>query len=157
MVGTLLARKENLMHPIEPAPSRRAFVTRSLRAAALVALAPASHSQERNPDMEPTIRIASDVITLVNVFTVEPQDQQGLVQVLKEGTQAFFSKQPGFISSSVLASKDGRRAINYSQWRGAKDIEAFRADPYFEPYVRRIAALGKPDTMLCDVVEVSHA
>lgn len=143
------------MCPIEPAPSsRRAFVTTSLGAAALVALAPASHSQETNPNMEPTIRIADNVMTLVNVFTVEPHDQQKLVQVLKEGTQAFFSEQPGFISSSVLASKDGRRAINYSQWRSAKDIETFRDDPYFAPYVRRIAALATSDTMLCDVVEV---
>ena len=62
--------------------------------------------------MEATIRTGSDVTTLVNVFTVEPDNQQKLVQLLKEGTEAFFSKQPGFISSIVHASKEGRRAIN---------------------------------------------
>jgi quinol monooxygenase YgiN len=107
--------------------------------------------------MEPTIRIASDVTTLVNVFTAEPENLPALVRVLKEGTEAFFSRQPGFISSSVLASKDGRRAINYSQWRSPQDIDAFRSDPYFAPYVQRIVALAKSESILCDVVEVHHA
>ena len=107
--------------------------------------------------METTIRIGSDVATLVNVFTVEPENQQNLVEVLKEGTEAFFSKQPGFISSTVHTSKDGRRAINYSQWRSAENIETFRDNPYFGPYVQRIAALAKAETILCDVVAVNHA
>ena len=76
--------------------------------------------------MEATIRTGSDVTTLVNVFTVEPDNQQKLVHLLKEGTETFFSKQPGFISSSVHASKEGRRAINYSQWASAGDIRDLR-------------------------------
>ena len=107
--------------------------------------------------MEATIRAGSDIITLVNVFTVEPDNQQKLVQLLKEGTDAFFSKQPGFISSSVHASKEGGRAINYSQWRSAQDIENFRKDPKFAPYVQRLAAIARAETILCEVVEVSHA
>jgi heme-degrading monooxygenase HmoA len=107
--------------------------------------------------MEATIRIGSDIATLVNVFTVEPENQQKLVQLLKEGTVSFFSKQPGFISSSVHASKEGRRAINYSQWRSAGDIENFRKDPRFVPYVQSLAALAKTETILCEVVQVNHA
>ncbi len=107
--------------------------------------------------MEATIRIGSDITTLVNVFTVEPDNQQKLVQLLKEGTKSFFSKQPGFISSSVHASKEGGRAINYSQWASAKDIENFRNDPKFAPYIQRLAALAKAETILCEVVEVNHA
>src|SRR6185369_7251520 len=106
---------------------------------------------------EATIRTGGDIATLVNVFTVEPANQQKLVQLLKEGTEAFFSKQPGFISSSVHASKEGGRAINYSQWQSAKDIEAFRKDPRFMPYVQSLAALSKAETILCEVVEVNHA
>ena len=107
--------------------------------------------------MDITIRVDSAVTTLVNVFTVEPDNQQKLVQLLKEGTESFFSKQPGFISSSVHASKEGRRAINYSQWRSAGDIENFRKDPRFAPYVQSLAALSKAETILCEVVEVNHA
>ena len=107
--------------------------------------------------MQATIRTGGDIATLVNVFTVEPDNQQKLVQLLKEGTETFFSQQPGFISSSVLSSKEGRRAINYSQWASAGDIENFRKDPRFAPYIQRLAVLAKAETILCEVVEVNHA
>ncbi|MGY8637635.1 antibiotic biosynthesis monooxygenase family protein [Bradyrhizobium sp. 14AA] len=139
-------------------PSRRAFVATGLGAGVLLAaeMVP-SHSQNRTSKMQATIRTGSDITTLVNVFTVDPGNQQKLVQLLKEGTETFFSKQPGFISSSVHASKEGRRAINYSQWASAGDIENFRKDPRFVPYIQSLAALAQAETILCEVVEVNHA
>jgi len=107
--------------------------------------------------MEATIRAGSVVTTLVNVFTVEPENQQKLVELLREGTASFFSKMPGFISSSVHRSKDGRRAVNYAQWRSVKDIETFRQNPEFAPYIQRITALAQSESILCDVVDVNHA
>ncbi|MCP1760474.1 antibiotic biosynthesis monooxygenase family protein [Bradyrhizobium japonicum] len=146
------------MSRTRPEPSRRAFVAAGLGAGALLAAQAApSHSQTRSSKMEATIRTGSDIATLVNVFTVEPDNQQKLVQLLKEGTETFFSKQPGFISSSGHASKEGRRAINYSQWASAGDIENFRKDPRFAPYIQRLTALSKAETILCEVVEVNHA
>lgn len=142
----------------EPTPSRRVFLASGLGVAfALAAEALPSYGASEKSKPETAIRIGADVTTLVNVFTVEPDNQQKLVQVLREGTESFFSKQPGFISSSVLTSKDGRRAINYSQWRSTKDIENFRGNPYFAPYVQRIAALAKSESILCDVVDIHHA
>lgn len=146
------------MSEIKATPSRRAVVATGVSAGVLLAgqIVP-SYSQNRSSNMEATIRIGSDVTTLVNVFTLEPDNQQNLVQLLKEGTESFFSKQPGFISSSVHASEEGGRAINYSQWRSAGDIENFRKDPRFAPYVQRLAAIAKAETILCEVVEVNHA
>ena len=146
------------MSEIKATPSRRAVVATGLGAGALIAAQSVpSYSQNRSSNMEATIRIGSDVTTLVNVFTVDPDNQQKLVQLLKEGTESFFSKQPGFISSSVHAGKEGGRAINYSQWRSAQDIENFRKDPKFVPYIQRLAAIAKAETILCEVVEVNHA
>ena len=150
------------MSEIRATPSRRAVVATGLATSLgagvlLAAQAVPSYSQNRSSKMEATIRIGSDITTLINVFTVEPDNQQKLVQLLKEGTESFFSRQPGFISSSVHASKEGGRAINYSQWASAKDIENFRNDPKFAPYIQRLAALAKAETILCEVVEVNHA
>jgi quinol monooxygenase YgiN len=139
-------------------PSRRVFVATGLGAGlALAAQMVPSHSQNRSSKMETTIRTGSDITTLINVFAVEPENQQKLAQLLKEGTESFFSKQPGFISSSVHTSNDVRRAINYSQWRSAGDIESFRDNPNFAPYIQRIAALAKSESILCNVVDVNHA
>ena len=100
---------------------------------------------------------ADTLITLVNVFTVDPGNQADLVAALQDGTEAFFSRMPGFISSRVLRGQSGCQVINYSQWRSVADIEGFRGDPNFAPYMQRIAALGKGESILCDVAFARNA
>jgi len=107
--------------------------------------------------METTIRPGSDIATQINIFVVEPENQQKLVELLADGTKGFFSKQPGWISTNVLSSTDRRRVLIYSQWRSAKDIEAFRQNPSMGPYVQGIAAIAKFEAFLCDVAYVQHA
>jgi len=101
--------------------------------------------------MEMTIRADSGVMTLINVFTVDPENQQKLVAVLKEGTETLMSKRAGYVAASIHVSKDGRRVINYSQWKSVKDIEAMRQHPDVGPYMKRVAALGAFDAIGCEV------
>jgi len=107
--------------------------------------------------MQATIRTDSAVITLVNVFTVEPAKLPSLLDLLRDGTDTFFSKMPGFVSSSVLTARDGSRAINYSQWKSVDDIAAFRKDPRFAPYIQQLLALAKAEGIECDVAYVKSA
>ena len=104
--------------------------------------------------MQATIRANGQVITLVNVFTVEPLKLPGLPDPLREGTETFFSRMPGFVSSSVLTSTEHNRAINYSQWKSADAIAAFRKDPRFAPYVQQLRALATAESIECDVAYV---
>ena len=131
--------------------SRRGFIVAASSTALTATLA---QSQIRSPAMQATIRADGQVITLVNVFTVEPGTLPGLLDVLRDGTETFFSKMPGFVSSSVLAARDGQRAINYSQWRSAEEIQGYRRDPRFAPYIQRLRALAKAETTECDVAYV---
>ena len=71
-----------------------------------------------------TIAKNNDVVTLINVFTVAPKDQQRLVDVLVEATQAVMRKQPGFVSAYIHRSLDGTRVTNYAQWRSREAFEA---------------------------------
>jgi heme-degrading monooxygenase HmoA len=71
-----------------------------------------------------TIAKDNDVVTLINVFTVEPGQQQRLVNVLVEATEAVMSKQPGFVSANIHRSLDGTRVTNYAQWRSREAFEA---------------------------------
>ena len=71
-----------------------------------------------------TIAKDNDVVTLINVFTVAPQDQQRLVDVLVGATQAVMRKQPGFVSANIHRSLDGTRVTNYAQWRSREAFEA---------------------------------
>jgi quinol monooxygenase YgiN len=71
-----------------------------------------------------TIAKDNDVVTLINVFTVAPEDQQRLVDVLVDATKAVMRKQPAFVSASIHRSLDGTRVTNYAQWRSREAFEA---------------------------------
>jgi heme-degrading monooxygenase HmoA len=71
-----------------------------------------------------TISKDNDVVTLINVFTVAPEDQQRLVDMLVDATQSVMRKQPGFISANIHRSLDGTRVTNYAQWRSREAFEA---------------------------------
>ena len=107
--------------------------------------------------METTIRVDSAVTTLVNVFTLEPDNQPDVLALLREGVETMFAKMPGWISTNLLKGKEGRQVIVYSQWRGEKDIEAFRQDPRMKPYFQRIGALARHEAFTCDVSDSLHA
>jgi heme-degrading monooxygenase HmoA len=69
-----------------------------------------------------TIEQDSKVTTLINVFTVEPKNQQHLVDLLIETTERVMSQQEGFISANIHKSLDGTRVVNYAQWRSKKAL-----------------------------------
>src|ERR1700677_1282020 len=113
--------------------------------------------QTRSPAMETTIRVDQAVTTLVNVFTVEPDNQPKVLALLQEGVETMFSKMPGWISTNLLGSKNGRQVVVYSQWRDDKDIDAFRQDPRMQAYFQRIGALARHEAFTCDVSYSLHA
>jgi heme-degrading monooxygenase HmoA len=65
-----------------------------------------------------------EVVTLINVFTVAPEDQQRLLDVLVEATEAVMNRMPGFVSANLHKSLDGTKVVNYAQWRSQEAFEA---------------------------------
>jgi hypothetical protein len=56
-----------------------------------------------------TIKIDKDIITLINVFTVDPSKQQQLVDALVETTKQVWRLQDGYVSASIHKSQDMKR------------------------------------------------
>ena len=136
--------------------SRRALVASGF-AGGILATLPA-RSQTGSPAMEATtIRVDDAVTTLVNVFTVDPANQPKVLAIFQEGIETLFSKMPGWISTNLLTGRNERQIIIYSQWRDAKDIDAFRQDPRMKPYFERLSGLGKQEAFTCDVSYSLHA
>jgi heme-degrading monooxygenase HmoA len=75
-----------------------------------------------------TITEDSNIVTLINVFTVAPEDQRSLVDVLVEATRAVMRNKEGFISANIHRSLDGTRVTNYAQWRTKEAFEAMLGD-----------------------------
>jgi len=99
----------------------------------------------------PSIDPAARLTTLVNIFSVAPEDRDRLVALLKEGTQAWISKVPGFVSSSLHVSRDGRRVVIYGQWQSAEAIAAMRQHPEMPAYFERVKAIAQMEAITCDV------
>jgi quinol monooxygenase YgiN len=89
-------------------------------------------------------RIATeqDVVTLVNVFTVEPERQQRVVDLLVEATRTVVGQVPGFVSANIHRSLDGTKVVNYAQWRRQADLKAMLRDPAAQAHLRTAGELA---------------
>jgi quinol monooxygenase YgiN len=76
-----------------------------------------------------TIAKGTRCVTLINVFVVDPQKQQRLMDLLVEATETTMRDLPGFISANIHKSLDGTRVANYAQWRSREDFQAMLQNP----------------------------
>jgi quinol monooxygenase YgiN len=107
--------------------------------------------------MNTTIEVTKKVATLINILTVEPENQQKLIRLLRDNTESVVSSLDGWISTSFIAAADQRHVLIYSQWRDFVSVEAMQTNPDMVAYFPRIAALAAFDSLAGDVVYNHHA
>ena len=100
-----------------------------------------------------TISKDNKVVTLINVFTVERENQQRLVDMLVEATEKTMKHVPGFVSANIHKSLDGVRVVNYAQWRKREDFEAMMKNPEAQKHMKPISEMAKFDAHLYEVGE----
>ncbi|MFB7493706.1 antibiotic biosynthesis monooxygenase family protein [Streptomyces sp. NPDC056161] len=82
------------------------------------------------------------VATLINIFTVSPDRQDELVELLARATEETMRHQPGFIRANFHASKDGLRVINYAQWESEEHYRAMLANPEARVHMDQAAKIA---------------
>lgn len=107
--------------------------------------------------MNTTIAVTKEVTTLINILTVEPENQQKLIKLLRDSTEGIVTKLDGWISTSFIAAKDERHVVIYSQWRDLAAVEAMQANPGMVAYFPRVAALAAFDSFAGHVVYNHHS
>lgn len=100
----------------------------------------------------PQIHPDQDLVTLINVFTVAPADQQELVELLITATETVMCKQPGYVSANIHKGLDGIKVANYAQWRSREDFEAVLNNAEAGDHMRRASALASVEPALFEVV-----
>ncbi len=100
-----------------------------------------------------TIQTGNSVATLINIFTVEPENQQKLVDMLIEATEDIMKNMPGFISANIHKSADGTRVTNYAQWRSKEDFAAMLKDSEAVEHMKSITEIAASDAHTYEVVE----
>ncbi len=95
--------------------------------------------------MPTTISTDRNLVTLVNVFEVEPADQQRLIGLLVRATEAVMRTLPGYISANIHRSFDGTRVVNYAQWQSREAFEQMLENVAARSHMdaaRQIATVG---------------
>lgn len=95
--------------------------------------------------------------TLINVFTVDPANQADALALLTQGTETLIAKMPGWISTRLHRSQDGRRVVIVSEWRRPEDIAAMRQHPEMGPYFQKVMAVAQMDSTMCELTSAHHA
>jgi len=104
-----------------------------------------------------TIAENAGLVTLINVFTVEPSNQQDLLDLLARATESSVRHVPGFISAALHRGVDGTKVTMYAQWKSAEHYQHYRSmlsDPVASPYVQQALAIAKFEPAMYDVVKV---
>jgi quinol monooxygenase YgiN len=101
------------------------------------------------------ITIAKDkpVVTLINSFTVAPEHQQEVIDLLIRATEESVRHAPGFVSASLHRSLDGQKVTMYAQWQSAEAYHAMRANPDPLPFMQRLLSIAKFEMTMYEVVQ----
>jgi len=104
-----------------------------------------------------TISTENNYLTLINVFTVDPLDQQKLVDLLTLATDGSVKNITGFVSASLHKSIDGAKVTMYAQWRSAEDYQNMRNNPTASPYLQQALEIATFAPGMCEVVKTFEA
>ena len=89
----------------------------------------------------PVIESGSATVTHINVFTVDPERQQDLVDSLTETVNAA-RHIPGWISASIHRSFDGCRVVNYVQFESHEAAQKVTEQLLAMNLIQRNTAIG---------------
>jgi heme-degrading monooxygenase HmoA len=81
--------------------------------------------------IERQLAVDAAPVVLVNVFTLDPTDEQSFLQVWQDDA-AFMKQQPGFISAQLhRAVGESPTYLNYAVWESTAHFRAAFASPEF--------------------------
>jgi quinol monooxygenase YgiN len=98
-----------------------------------------------------TITVGAPVATLINVFTVRPERQRELADLLATATEEVIQHLPAFVAANIHVSADGARVVNYAQWETAEALQAMLENPEAKEHIDRSAEVVSipASTMSC--------
>ncbi|HEV7779834.1 MAG TPA: antibiotic biosynthesis monooxygenase [Chitinophagaceae bacterium] len=91
--------------------------------------------------MATAIDNSKTICTLINVFTVEPDKQQLLFELLKKATENVMSKQRGYLSANLHMGDDKKTVTNYAQWASLEDFKNIMKVEEVQVHMKEIEAM----------------
>jgi heme-degrading monooxygenase HmoA len=76
------------------------------------------------------IQMNGQPVTQITVIEPEPGKQDEALALMEDRAR-FMARQPGFVSISLHRSLDGKRIVNYVQWKSREQLQAAHKSPEF--------------------------
>jgi hypothetical protein len=93
----------------------------------------------------------SQVVTLINVMKVAPENQQQLVDLIIQVARDYLRHQPGFISSKIHKSLDGTCVASYVQWENRAKFDEMLQNAGGIPYAQAVLKIASVEPHLYEV------
>ena len=95
---------------------------------------------------------------MIDAFEVEPSRQEELVELLRQATEQVMRHVPGFVSSSIHRSLDGKRVVNYAQWETLPKLEQMPSYPGARTHMEKAAKVAtSSSSAVCEVAQTFGA
>jgi heme-degrading monooxygenase HmoA len=105
----------------------------------------------------PQIQTDPQPVTQITIIEAEPAKQAEALSLMTERAR-FMARQPGFVSISLHRSLDGRRIVNYVQWKSRDLLQSAHRSPEFRKEWNRFDRLADDiDPHLYEVAHVADA
>ena len=98
-----------------------------------------------------TLSINNNLTTVIIIFTVKPEQQQELIEAIKEFLKTV-KTQPGFVSANLHKSIDGIKVANYAQWSSMDSFQAFRDNQKVQAKAAKLFEFDTPDSHVYEIV-----
>ena len=92
-------------------------------------------------------------MTVINVFTVAPEQQARLVELLTRATESSVRHVPGFVAAALHRGLDGTKVTMYAQWRTPDDYARMRERPDSSPFLAEALTIARFDPGFYEVAE----
>jgi hypothetical protein len=101
-----------------------------------------------------TIAPGDRPFTAINVFTVAPENQARLVELLRRATDENIRHVPGFVAAALHRAVDGTKITMYAQWRTPEDYARMRGRPDASPFLEEALTIARFDAGFYEVTNV---
>lgn len=95
----------------------------------------------------------AEPVVLINVFKVQPEKQDELLEMLATLTRAQIGL-PGFVSATLHRGLNGKTVANHAVWRSVEDWKAMTRDEGVAAAMRPIMAIATFEPNLYEAGEV---
>ena len=85
---------------------------------------------------------ANSPLVVLNTYTVPPENQDELIELLNFASVDVMKKMPGFISACIHHGHDGTKVVNYAQWQDRASFDEMLKNKKAQVYVQEASRIA---------------